>query len=190
MNMKRLLIFAIALLPILANGQNIIMDKTSSSGFRYIGTDIKAFGKTEDHTEFSYGLAHASDSIREDYEIMIGVKSLCPYSIHKGDRLLIKTYQGNIIRLLALYDSDATWGDYHNNFGASYKDYSATMFYGITQEQILILCGEGVAKVRMETDTDYFEIEYTKNKISPYIIKCYQLIESALQKQDSFEDNF
>ena len=171
-------------------GAQNIVDNVDANGKRTVfGKEITARDMT-DRVVFNFSF-FASVSSGEDtprYDFVIRAVSNVGYKISKGDNLLLKNVDGDVIELKAATDADASLGSLHTT-PTVYTDYSTPVFYEVTDEQMAKIC-KGILKVKMQTYTGAFEKEYKKDKCGKKLSSQLEEIKKVISKPKSFKDGF
>lgn len=188
--MKKLLFVAMVLLGCAtAEAQSIIADEVKSSGVRVIVGETVAARDMKDKQVFFVGLSAIQKGDTTLWHLGVKVIEWGAYRINKGDILLIKTMNDEVIQLAANDDYDATVRTVHTE-PFVYSDYSVTALYPISTDDIVKLCS-GVKKIRQEVSIgDTHDKEYKKDKIGAVISSECRLIRNALSKKKTIYDGF
>ena len=187
------LIIAAMLLSCIVSAQSIVLDKVDSDGFRYIQTNMVVCRAFTDRIVFSFGLANISNDTSEAWLLNIDATAASQLSAKENSKLLLKTFQGNVIELSARFDSDDWTGKVrtlHDFGGVIVSTYNITMSYPINEDQLLMLKEEGLAKLRMEASPNNLDKEYKKDQVGTVLGKAHNLIISTKTERKDFYDGF
>ncbi len=183
--MKQLLFTLCFLFPYCANAQ-IGMDKVEDNGRRFIMSETMPLytGLTNGGSFFlGYGLFNNTD----EYYYLSLVLNEGKTDIATGRKLLIKLIDGTLIELSNTKEIGPTNYDLRTNaMGRLF--YLTSPSYRITEEEIKrIIEGEAI-KVRIETNTDFFDRGIKKNKLSKGLKTAYEAIQKKkLTKNELYE---
>jgi hypothetical protein len=188
--MKKILLVAMVLLGcITAEAQSIISDEVKSSGVRVIVGETVAARDMKDKQVFFVGLSAINKGDSTLWNLAVKVIEWNAYRVNKGNILLIKTMNDDVIQLVADDDYDATVRNVHTE-PFVYSDYSTVALYPISTEDIAKLCA-GVKKIRQEVSIgDTHDKDYKKDKIGSIITAELKLIRNALNEKKTIYDGF
>lgn len=193
--MKKLILLVLLFVPIISSAQKIDSDKTKNDT-RIISTSSKSIGTKATllgHKNISFSFLVNATKDSTFYELF--VTYLCSENlnndrpeINKGNSLLLKKEDGNIIELhnktkIGLRDS-------YPLLKGRYIYYITIPIYTITREQINDIIKNDIIKVRIETDSNPIDMEISKGKISKIFKKNMQLIDNALKNKKSAYKDF
>lgn len=138
-----------------------------------------------------------SASVKADdvnYFLDATLASTSPISAPAGARMLVKTYNGDLITLSEFGNKDLSdnIGDVKNVGGVIVKTFTINCTYLLTPEQIKQLLS-GITKIRIELNGDAnYEKEWKKDKISDFLSKEYKLLTEAVatDKKGGFTEGF
>lgn len=187
---KSIHLLSFLLICLTTTAQTIVSDEVTSDGVRHIHGSLEIARDFKDREVFSIGLGaiQTPDSV-VDFLLSVKVIEMGPYHIKKGNVLLLKTFEGEVVTLSAMDDFDASVRDVHNVNGYVYSDYSTIAIYPITKQQILSLI-KGVSKIRQETFTGTHNKEFKKDKMGDILKEEYILINKSLRTSKNIYDGF
>lgn len=185
--MRNILFFATLFVSLQVCGQKVIADRVSKDGMRFIATEEVLCRNFTDKVLFSYGMQYTEKGSRKVWSLSVTLQSYEPLRVDRGHRLLIKTKKDNVLELQATMSTNAdpkveTIGN------TILTTYLTTTFFDITSDNIMMLINEGVQKVRIETNLNYKEVMYKKDKVGKALSECYGNIIEAMRKNDIHED--
>lgn len=188
--MKKLFLFLMMLFACnVLHAQSIISDEVTSDGLRMVIGETVAARDLKDKQVFFVGLSALQKDSIEIWMLSVKVIEWGAYRINKGNILLLKTMNDEVIQLQADGDYDATVRNVHTE-PFVYSDYSVTAHYPITKEDILKLCG-GVKKIRQEVSLgEIHDKDYKKDKIGAILTTEVNLLSNALKEKKSIYDGF
>lgn len=139
--------------------------------------------------DFDFSLTAISKSDSEvSYILKIGVVDIQPYEIWRGNVLLLKTVNDEIIKLHSR--------DFFDSFKTNYtrkgdKIYVANAEYIIKESDLLKLC-KGVKKIRQERGTKgrWHEMVYKKDNMGWKLHNQVEAINKALKEEKTIYVNF
>lgn len=194
--MKKLaLIFtAIASCWSIASAQTvgIFIDKTEADGARFIASESVNCrnGMTDRHPMF-FAITRFSIDDRVEWSLNIDFTDVRPFSIPVGGRILIKLSDNSVIELKQTLPTDKTTdivGKYNNM--ARIRTYTMHGSYAITEEQIMQIAEKGVIKIRVERETDTFDVNYKKNKVGDAVAFAYEAVKVAAAGSSDLRSGF
>lgn len=62
--------------------------------------------------------------------------------------------------------------------------------YAITEAQIAQIAEKGVVKIRVERDTDAFDVNYKKNKVGDAVAAAYEAVKNAAAGNSDLRSGF
>ena len=131
---KNLMTLVLCLLSTMGFAQTIEKDNVTSEGIRSIIGSLENVRNTTDKIVFSVALCNFSSENLSYYSLWIKATSRDPYKVEKGNHLLIKLANEEVITLEARISANASVRDVHNVNGFIYSDYSTIVDYNIDKE--------------------------------------------------------
>lgn len=171
-----------------AYAQKIVSDDTPADGNRYIFCSKENVGGFSDKMKLFIGLSYMQPAEGSPlYSLCIQLNCGEVVKIHKGGRMLLKTFNGDVVEL-----STYTGGTDEMKTISGINVWEVQAQYTITPEQLSIL-ETGVAKIRIELgDSKTYEKEWKKDKVGKILAKESALIQDAIKtnSKSSFSDGF
>lgn len=166
-----------------------ISGDNNSHGFRIITTTRENVGNFSDKMKLFVGMSLIIPETGEKdvYELDVQVNCAKKLEIRKGDRMLIKTTSGEVVRLQASADGRTAEEKLQ---GIIF--FQAINSYAITPEQAGLLA-KGVVKVRIEmAGEEIYEKEWKSDKCGKVIGNALRLLAEAAKtdRKSSFEEDF
>ena len=165
--MKNIILILLSFFCINAYSQTISVNKVNQDGSRIVSTDeyVIKTGFT-DRTPFLYSIkAYISPDKEVAYYLGFRINSLSSIKIPQNGIILFKTKSGNVIECkqqLDDYKTEDVIGTYVPI--ANMRIHSARGVYPISYEDLLALSTEGVVKVRVETEFENIDANYSEKK--------------------------
>lgn len=165
--MKNIILILLSFFCINAYSQTISVNKVNQDGSRIVSTDeyVIKTGFT-DRTPFLYSIkAYISPDKEVAYYLGFRINSLSSIKIPQNGIILFKTKSGNVIECkqqLDDYKTEDVIGTYVPI--ANMRIHSACGVYPISYEDLLALSTEGVVKVRVETEFENIDANYSEKK--------------------------
>ena len=142
---KYFLIIALALMAVSASAQKVTLNERNEQGIRFIETDMRAF--YIDHDMHMCQLSYMEQNGNGAYVLMSALSEQpCRWTANKGQKILLKATDGQIIEVLAGGSSRCSLGRSTRGRGAIYM---VSLPYLLTEEQAQIIA-KGLVKVRIE----------------------------------------
>ncbi len=187
--MKKLLTLLVcALISISAYAQKIVSDDTPSDGNRYIFCSKENVGGFSDRIKLFIGLSYMQPVEGNPlYSLCIRLNCGEVTTIHKGGRMLLKTFDGDIVEL-----STYTGGSDEMKSISGVNIWEVSAQYSITPEQLALL-EKGITKIRIELgDSKTYDKEWKKDKVGKILAKESALIQNAIKTDSkaSFSEGF
>jgi len=177
-----------ALIGISAYAQKIVSDDTPADGNRYIFCSKENVGGFSDRMKLFVGLSYMQPVEGNSlYSLCIQLNCGEVTSIHKGGRMLLKTFDGNVVELSTYMGGS---DELKSISGVNMWQISAQ--YPITPEQLTML-EKGIAKIRIELgDSKTYDKEWKKDKVGKILAKESTLIQNAIKTDPkaSFSEGF
>lgn len=161
----------------------ISIDKVDSDGKRTVSSKFKLFAKPSDPAYISWAVGQVKDGDTSYTMLSARIISKTKLEVEKGMLILIKTNKGCTMTLECCLDNEDLLTDMQGY-------YEIIVNYHITKAQIEQIRAEGLKKVRIETEFANFDKEYKDSSAGDYIVECYDLVTSTMNKQKSFSDGF
>lgn len=165
--MKNIILILLSFFCINAYSQTISVNKVNQDGSRIVSTDeyVIKTGFT-DRTPFLYSIkVYISPDKEVAYYLGFRINSLSSIKIPQNGIILFKTKSGNVIECkqqLDDYKTEDVIGTYVPI--ANMRIHSACGVYPISYEDLLALSTEGVVKVRVETEFENIDANYSEKK--------------------------
>lgn len=176
--------------------QSIDINKVNQDGSRIISTD-GYFIRTgfTDRTPFLFSIkSYVNPDKTISFYLGLRINSVTSITIPKNGIILFKTLKGNVIECKQQLDDYKT-EDIIGTFVpiAGMTIHSANGLYSITENDLNILCTEGIIKVRVETDIKNIDAEYSDKKglLFSYNLKSrLNLIYNISKQNSNIRDGF
>ena len=170
----------------------IFIDKTEADGARFIASESVNCrnGMTDRHPMF-FAVTRFSMDDRVEWSLNIDFNDVRPFKIPTGGGFLIKLSDNSIIELKQTLPTDKTTdivGKYNDM--ARIRTYTMHGSYAITEEQIVQIAEKGVIKIRVERETDTFDVNYKKNKVGDAVASAYEAIKVAAAGSSDLRSGF
>lgn len=170
----------------------IFIDKTEADGSRFIASESVNCrnGMSDKHPMF-FAVTRFSLNNRIEWSLSVDFPDIKSFKIPEGGRLLMKLSDDNIIELKQTLPTAETIdivGTYNNMAGI--RTYTMRGNYAITEAQIAQIAEKGVVKIRVERDTDTFDVNYKKNKVGSAISSAYEAIKEAAAGSSDLKSGF
>lgn len=194
--MKNIITILILLICVKSYSQSISINKVNQDGSRIISTDeyVIKTGFT-DRTPFLYSIkAYVSPDKEITYYLGFRINSLSSIKIPQNGIILFKTMSGNVIECkqqLDDYKTEDIIGTYVPIAGM--RIYSAYGVYLISYEDLLALSTEGVIKVRVETEIENIDANYSEKKANTFseeLAARLTLINSISTQKNDIREGF
>lgn len=191
--MKKLLLsIMMCATTLLTFGQTaeLMFDKTDSDGFRVITTKaINCRNGMSDKHPMLFSISRFSKEDKVSWSIDVDFTDMTQFKIPQGATMLIKLNDDQIIELKQTRptnDTEDLVGNYNST--ANLRIYTMHGSYEVTEDQLQIISGTGIKKIRIERQLDSFDTEYKKDKVAPILKEQYQLVKNAALKKDNKSD--
>lgn len=154
-----------------AYSQSIVVNKVNQDGSRIVSTDeyVIKTGFT-DRTPFLYSIkAYISPDKEITYYLGLRINSMYNITIPQNGIILFKTKSGKVIeskQQLDDYKTEDVIGTYFPIIGMTI--HSSHGVYPISYEDLLDLATEGAVKVRVETNTENLDANYSEKKTNTF----------------------
>nr|DAV29479.1 MAG TPA: hypothetical protein [Caudoviricetes sp.] len=196
MDMRNVITILLLFLCLKSYTQTISVNKVNQDGSRIVSTDeyVIKTGFT-DKTPFLYSIkAYISPDKNVTYYLGFRINSLYSIKIPQNGIILFKTKSGNVIECkqqLDDYKTEDIIGTYVPMTGM--RIYSAYGVYPISYEDLLSLSTEGVIKVRVETEIENIDANYSEKKaniFSEELAARLSLINSISTQKNDIREGF
>ena len=176
--MKRILIFLLALMPVIASAQKVSRNEIDEKGIRHIETDIRIMnvGRSACGCQLSYIKADNNEA----YTFMLAINDQSSrWTAEKGQKLMMKDANGQVYEITSTGTSKSTIG--RGNNGITYQTIIA---YTIPMD-IANIFADGLVKLRIEytyidnKETDLLDIDIPAD-ITNYLKKAHKNISKAI----------
>lgn len=128
---------------------------------------------------------------RVEWSLNVDFPDVKPFRIPLGGGILIKLSDNSVIELKQTLPTDETTdvvGTYNDM--ARIRTYTMHGSYAITEAQIVQIAEKGVVKIRVERDTDTFDVNYKKNKVGDAVAAAYEAVKIAAAGNSDLRSGF
>lgn len=178
------------------HSQSVVIDKVNQDGSRVVITDVQYFRNgVTDPNPLGFNIICLADSALHNcsYALNVYISSLTSYTIPKNGLILLKNVYDDVIELQQDKESYETrdalgnWIPFTN-----LKNYVAEGTYPISFSDLGSL-SFGVKKIRIETQLENLDVNYSEKKtkeIAHYISQSINAIFTALKVKKDIRDGF
>ncbi len=186
--MKKLLLIALMLLPMVANAE--VYDKTSVDGeTRFVASErVKLYTTWGGDTEF--GLSTTEALKEEGLFTLDFVLAEGKIQIQKGRKLLIKFDDGSIMELENVQEVGLADYTYKVVGGGTMTLYYVRPSYLLTEAQVKEIINKTAVKLRIEFDSGQADRDIKKNGLSKNLAPMYESILKALSTKKTIYSDF
>lgn len=170
----------------------IFIDKTETDGSRFIASEsVNCRNGMSDRHPMFFAVTRFSAGDRVEWSLNIDYPDVKPFKIPEGGGILIKLSDDSVIELKQTLPTDETIdivGTYNNMAGI--RTYTMRGAYAITETQIAEIAEKGVVKIRVERETDTFDVNYKKNRVGNAVSAAYEAVKMAAAGSSDLKSGF
>lgn len=186
--MKKYLLLLLLTLSIFVNAQKVERDYYEGNMHK-VETEWEEMEDNKDKRDFFVMLLGTKTPTDKYYFLMFQPYSYGNFTFDVGSKLLMKTFDDTV------YTKECTGAtptkkQFVQIFMVPATRYFATVSYLVSEEELNSFINNGIKKLRFQVTGETFEYEYKKDKIGKYLKKAKENIDSALEKQTSFDADF
>lgn len=170
----------------------IFIDKTEADGSRFIASEsVNCRNGMSDRHPMFFAVTRFFMDNRVEWSLNVDFPDVKPFRIPLGGGILIKLSDNSVIELKQTLPTDETTdvvGTYNDM--ARIRTYTMHGSYAITEAQIVQIAEKGVVKIRVERDTDTFDVNYKKNKVGDAVAAAYEAVKIAAAGNSDLRSGF
>lgn len=170
----------------------IFIDKTESDGSRFIASEsVNCRNGMSDRHPMFFAVTRFSMNDRVEWSLTVDFPDVKPFRIPVGGGILIKLSDNSVIELKQTLPTDETTdvvGTYNDM--ARIRTYTMHGSYAITEAQIAQIAEKGVVKIRVERESDIFDVNYKKNRVGSAVSAAYEAVKMAAAGSSDLKSGF
>ncbi len=188
---KSALVVILALMTIPTMAQKIVYDNLDSeTGLRDVTTESIKVSALFENIRLNVSLESTIENNDTTIFLCMGLTSVKPMSANKGSGMLIKLMNDKVMELSSICEVDDQVGEMEDWGSSELLVYVITPSYAISVEQLEEIMQVGVKKIRIESSPNYYEKDFSKDKVGAAVKKLYPILRKTIDTPKSFHADF